>query len=676
MNAPEMEIEVASSFNESGKEASNEHKMENEIVLPISSVSAKEALKEHEMENGFPCYEILKAPETGMTFESLDALYEYYREYGRQEGFGVKKKTSRPSPCGKLKFFSLSCSRAGKSISNKQNYLTPNPLTRIQCKARVNATQFEDGRCKINSVALEHNHELSPSKSQFYSCNKGKIIGVRRKLTPNEQTGMFVMNNYQPLPIGGYDNVAVPENERMSCSEKGSRLQLRAGDAKAIQDYFVRMQVKNSNFFYVMDMDDDAVIKNVFWADARSRAMYEEFGDVVTFDRTYVSNKYNMPFSPFIGVNHHGQPLLFGCALLSNDDIATFTWLFKTWLACMSGRAPNAIITDGHESITKAINVVFPNTRHRWCLVQVMKKLVEKLKDHKVCDEMKIAFQDAIYDSLTKKEFEESWERVVKDFGLCDSPWLSSFYDERHRWVPAFLKDTFWAGMSSTQRDESLNSFFEGRINMKTTIKQFVDEYDKALRNKVEKEHLADFQCFSTWIPCVTLFEIEKQFQAAYTNTKFKEFQKELTGKLYCEVSCVDEKDGKFDVSEVVFVGENRKQVHFTVSFCAESSEAQCSCGLFEFRGILCKHAISVLMKMEVINVPEKYILPRWRKDLKRCYARVRVGYYDDWTSNLEMQRYEKLRKKFDEAVDSAVVSDEKLTMLWDWLDEFQTKVK
>ena len=81
-------------------------------------------------------------------------------------------------------------------------------------------------------------------------------------------------------------------------------------------------------------------------------------------------------------------------------------------------------------------------------------------------------------------------------------------------------------------------------------------------------------------------------------------------------------------------------------------------------------------MKMEVINVPEKYILPRWRKDLKRCYARVRVGYYDDWTSNLEMQRYEKLRKKFDEAVDSAVVSDEKLTMLWDWLDEFQTKVK
>jgi hypothetical protein len=27
-----------------------------------------------------------------------------------------------------------------------------------------------------------------------------------------------------------------------------------------------------------------------------------------------------MPFAPFVGVNHHGQSMLLGCALLSNED--------------------------------------------------------------------------------------------------------------------------------------------------------------------------------------------------------------------------------------------------------------------------------------------------------------------------------------------------------------------
>ncbi|KAM6565436.1 hypothetical protein CsatA_024564 [Cannabis sativa] len=647
-----------------------------EVVSSFEDVNSKEALDENEMDKRFGLYEIVKPPETGMTFDSADSLYEYYRQFGRQEGFGVKKKTSRASMDGRSKFVCLSCSRAGKSISHKQNYLTPNPLTRIECKARINATILEDGKCKVNSVALEHNHELSPSKSQFYLCNREKVIGVRRKLAPSDQTSNGVISNYQSVDTGAFDNVTMLENDCMSYFEKGSRLQLFAGDAKAIQEYFVRMQIKNSNFFYMMDMDDDARIKNIFWADARSRALYEEFGDVVTFDTTYLTNKYDMPLAPFTGVNHHGQPILFGCALLSDENTATFTWLFKTWLACMSGRAPNVIITDEHNSMTKAIDVVFPNTRHRWCLWQVMKKLLVKLEGHKLYDQVKMSLQDAIYDSFTKKEFEESWERIVKDLNLCDNLWLSSLYNERNRWVPAFLKDSFWAGMSTTQRDENSVPFFDGRVNSKTTIKQFVEQYDKALRNKVEKEHLADFQCFSTWIPCVTLFEIEKQFQVAYTNTKFKEFQKELTGKLYCEVSCIDSKDGNFDVSEVMFVGDKRKQVHFNVQFNTENCEAHCSCGLFQFRGILCKHAISVLLKMEVINVPEKYILQRWRKDLKRCHTRVKVGYYDDWTSNLEAQRYDKLRKKFDEVADLAVVSDEKMMQLWNLLDEIQTKVK
>ena len=113
-----------------------------------------------------------------------------------------------------------------------------------------------------------------------------------------------------------------------------------------------------------MDMDDDGRLRNVFWADARSRAAYKYFGDVVTFDTTYLTNRYGMPFAPFVGVNHHGQSILLGAGLISSEDTETFTWLFNTWLTCMDGEAPNTIITNRDRDMIKAMSHVFPRNQH------------------------------------------------------------------------------------------------------------------------------------------------------------------------------------------------------------------------------------------------------------------------------------------------------------------------
>jgi hypothetical protein len=81
-----------------------------------------------------------------------------------------------------------------------------------------------------------------------------------------------------------------------------------------------------------------------------------------------LTNKYEMLFALFVGVNHHVQSILFGVALISRENTETFVWLFKTWLKCMNSRSPNAIITDQDRAMKSAINIVFPNVRHRLCL--------------------------------------------------------------------------------------------------------------------------------------------------------------------------------------------------------------------------------------------------------------------------------------------------------------------
>ena len=103
----------------------------------------------------------------------------------------------------------------------------------------------------------------------------------------------------------------------------------------------------------------------MFWADPRSRATYKDFEGVVTFDTTYLTNKYDMPFAHFVRVNYHGHSILLQCGLISHEDTDTFTWLFDTWLSYMSGSPPLRIITDQDKEIKNAIEIVFPNTRYR-----------------------------------------------------------------------------------------------------------------------------------------------------------------------------------------------------------------------------------------------------------------------------------------------------------------------
>ena len=51
-------------------------------------------------------------------------------------------------------------------------------------------------------------------------------------------------------------------------------------------------------------MDREEQIANIFWVDAKMLADYAYFGDVVSFDTTFGTNKESRPFGVFVGFNH------------------------------------------------------------------------------------------------------------------------------------------------------------------------------------------------------------------------------------------------------------------------------------------------------------------------------------------------------------------------------------
>ena len=139
--------------------------------------------------------------------------------------------------------------------------------------------------------------------------------------------------------------------------------------------------------------------------------------------------------------------------------------------------------------------------------------------------------------------------------------------------------------------------FFYGYVNSKTTLKQFVEQYDNALWDKFEKESLENFNSLNSIIPCVSHFGFKYQFQKVYSNANFKEFQEELASIMYYSTHFE-----KFDGSILMYlmieskkVCDIIKYVSFNVCFNEENFDLHCTCLLFEFEGILCRHILSLL---------------------------------------------------------------------------------
>ncbi|CAL5396933.1 unnamed protein product [Camellia sinensis] len=161
--------------------------------------------------------------------------------------------------------------------------------------------------------------------------NKRILTPVKRRLEINDVAEIGVARNFHSIVVeaGEYEELTFDERDVRNHIENARRLGLRLGDTESIALYFHKMQQQNSNFYSTIDLDEDGRMRNLFWADARSRADYKAFGDVVSFDTTYLTNKYDLSFASFVGVNHHGQSILFGYGLLCNENTETFVWLFK-----------------------------------------------------------------------------------------------------------------------------------------------------------------------------------------------------------------------------------------------------------------------------------------------------------------------------------------------------------
>ena len=214
-----------------------------------------------------------------------------------------------------------------------------------------------------------------------------------------------------------------------------------------------------------------------------------------------------------------------------------------------------------------------------------------------------------MYQSQTVEEFEASWNAFLNRYGLLENAWLKEMYSKRESWVPAYLRGTFFAGIPL---NEAVEPFFGSFLNAQTPLAEFVSRYERSLERRREEERKEDFNSYNLQAFMQTKEPMEEQCRRLYTLNVFKLFQKELLQSYsYLGFKIHEEVSGS---RYLVRKGANDNE-KCIVTFNASNLDVVCSCGMFEFEGLLCRHALRVLQILDVRDVPSRYVLHRWTRN-------------------------------------------------------------
>ncbi|XP_016206046.1 protein FAR1-RELATED SEQUENCE 5-like [Arachis ipaensis] len=242
-------------------------------------------------------------PEEGMCFGILEDARAYYYRYAARTGFVIKIRTTGWESRNDQRVVvnqALHCNRDGYRTSCVKAPKRRKTVASTNCKIRCYlALDKMTRKWKISRVEVSHSHPLNSKLSGMFSANRQLSMHVKDMIQQNDQAGIRPSKMYQALAN------ATSVSANLTFTEKD------------VRNYISR---------HLRIFGDEMDPKEAAW---------KYFGDIVTFDTTYKTNRYDMPFGSFVDVNQHGMSTLLGCALLWNEDIRTFQWLFRTWLKCM-----------------------------------------------------------------------------------------------------------------------------------------------------------------------------------------------------------------------------------------------------------------------------------------------------------------------------------------------------
>jgi len=582
-------------------------------------------------------------------FVSEEERFRFYNTYDLQKGLSVQKSyVEWDGGNQEICLRKMVCSREGfreaKHINRANKKRRPRNISRVGCKAKlVIAQDRKTGKWFVKDFIDEHSHQLAPPD---LAC----LLRSHRRIRDEQKADIAEMEisgirKHQIMDIletryGGYDKVGFIARDIYNFCYRYNQGTIDAGDAKTMISHLGERQQRDPQFFFKYLVDVEGHLKGLFWSDSQSQIDYAAFGDVVIFDSTYRTNKYNMPFVPFVGVNHHRSTVVFGCGIISHETSEAYEWMLRTLSLAMGQKHPISVITNGDLAMQKAIRVVWPNSNHRLCVFHVEQNISRHLHN----DEVKAKFKGLLYDRCSVDEIEIKWELfLVKHKVKSEESWLHQMYQMRKLCCDAYQVGHCFLGMRSNQRSESLNAMLHEHLDGKMTLVSMLQHYERNLSDLRRNEAVLDIVALET-VPFIEASAsiFEKDAAWLFTPTVFDVVKFSIRDASECNV--MEVLDGCDATSYIVYKKGSRGVLFYVDVEMNERSVIgiRCSCSKIECFGTPCSHIFHVLSFIQAACLPICCVRRRWTTSAKYGLNTTRKSTLYDYSVNLD--RYRELR--------------------------------
>ncbi|XP_031124283.1 protein FAR1-RELATED SEQUENCE 5-like [Ipomoea triloba] len=551
-------------------------------------------------------------PKIGMTFSTLDAAVSFYNNYAAKVGFDIRSSSIMKSKDGVILIKYILCSREGyKNVTGSSTLNVDEAssssitkrrrvLNRTGCKARIVFKFIGSLGYGVKKFEERHNHCMSSILAkQFLKINRNIDVGHQKFIAncARANIGPTKSFNLYKEMVSDFSNVGATNVDFKNFNRDIRAYIIGANGQMIVNNFFKKKEVCEA-FYFVYDIDEDEHLCKLFWADPISRKNFGCFGDVVSFDGTYQTNRYDMIFTPFTRIDNHKKSITFAVGLLTKEDIASYIWLFEHFKKAM-GAEPKVIVTDQDPTMRQAIPAVFNEARHRFCMW------------HTLCARKKL--NSVVWSSyLEPLEFENEWKSIMEEFDLVNNNWFVQMFELRRFWIPAYFRDAPMAGLlRTTSRSEGENAVFSQFTTPLSSLVQFYMQFERALDSQRHNHAKLTSDSDGNIPEMKTPLPIEKHASTVYTLSIFYDIQKEICTTCFnCRVLSIREDGGilYYEIKD----GSDRK---FTVEHNVTKKKAVCSCKIFGRIGLLCSHTFVVFKDLNFDKIPMKYVLNRWTKD-------------------------------------------------------------
>ena len=179
--------------------------------------------------------------------------------------------------------------------------------------------------------------------------------------------------------------------------------------------------------------------------------------------------------------------------------------------------------------------------------------------------------------------------------------------------------------MSSSQRAESMNKLLKGFLDSKTILTEFLAGFERALERREEAEDIAATREILYPTRATTNHPVEQEAARCLTRYAFKKFAVEWREKdAYATEETTHE---NATVRGFRLWRFERPNVIRRVSY--DGRLLACCCRNLEFAGIICRHALAIVLRLSLTTLDSANFPQRWRKDPSELeLARVYVEFY------------------------------------------------